>query len=82
MPKGPKIETKKPIVCYWLSCGTWERYYEDENAIGICPYKIEKEGLENVIIHEIAHLEHPEANKMDHEKKEKYIEDIVEKNKK
>lgn len=77
MPKGPSIETKKPITCYWLSCGTWGTYYENENAIGICPWKIEEEGLRNVIVHEIAHLQHPEAETMPHDKKEEYIEKIV-----
>lgn len=77
MPKGPKIITTKNITCYWLSSGTWGTYYEDENAIGICPWKIEKEGLANVIIHEIVHLEHPEAENMTHKKKEEYIEEIV-----
>lgn len=77
MPKGPKIQTTSDITCYWLSCGTWGTYYENENAIGICPWKIEKEGLKEVIVHEIVHLEHPEAEEMDHEKKEEYIEKII-----
>lgn len=77
MPKGPKIKTATNTTCYWLSCGTWGTYYEDENAIGICPWKIEKKGLKEVIIHEIAHLEHPEVEGMDHKKKEEYIEKII-----
>ena len=72
--KLPKIETDKDIICYWRDHGTWGMYHPEDNSISICPYKIEKAGgLEKVIKHEITHLQHPEANKMPHKEKEKYI---------
>lgn len=81
--KGPQIDTDKDIACYWLSSGTWGMYYEGEDAIGICPWKLNlcEDTLEELIIHEITHLEHPEAEEMDHEDKERYIENIVDQKK-
>ena len=71
----PVIECTPDIVCYWRYFGTWGGYCLEDKYITICPYQIERAGgLELVIRHEIAHILHPEAEKMAHEKKEKYIE--------
>jgi len=75
--KLPKIETKKDIICYWRDHGTWGMYHPEDNSISICPYRIDEAGgLEEVIRHEIAHLNHPEANDLNHTDKEHYINNI------
>ncbi|MFH1899563.1 MAG: hypothetical protein ABIJ82_03820 [Patescibacteria group bacterium] len=75
--KKPSVAVKESITCYWLSSGPWGAYHPDKNAVSICPWMIKDApgGLEGVIKHEIAHLNHLEADTMDsHEEKEKYIE--------
>ena len=74
----PEIETDPDIVCYWRSFGTWGMYHPDDKSISVCPYRIEEVpgGLEGVIRHELEHLKHPEADKMEHEKKEDYINNL------
>ena len=73
--KLPRIECEPDIICYWRDFGTWGMYHSEDNSISICPYEIDKAGgLEEVIKHEIAHLKHPEADNMPHEKKEEYVE--------
>ena len=78
--KLPIIETKKDIKCWFCSYGVWGQYHDDFNAISICPWQIDRVGgLEDTIKHELTHLEHPEADTMSHEEKEKYIESIDDK---
>ncbi len=71
----PKIECSPDVVCYWRSFGTWGMYHPEDYSISICPYHIEQApgGLEEIIKHEIEHLQHPEADFMSHEEKENYI---------
>ena len=72
----PKIESDPDVICYWRSYGTWGMYHPDDNSISICPFEIDRAGgLENVIRHELKHLQHPEADELPHEAKEKVIND-------
>lgn len=72
--KLPVIECTPDVVCYWRYFGVWGEYHPNNNSISICPIEIEKAGgLEEVIRHELVHLQHPEANEMPHEEKEDYI---------
>jgi len=79
--KKPKADYfSQDIVCYWVSSGTWGSYHPEENAISICPWKIKEspdKNIEGVISHEITHLLHPEADVMNHEDKERYIEEVT-----
>lgn len=74
-PVGIEIKTHEPIICYWVSSGTWGSYQEP-NIIYICPWHIENAGgLERVIRHELLHLKHhSETKDMDHDAKESFIE--------
>lgn len=74
--KLPTVETSQDIICYWRYFGTWGMYHPEDKSISICPINIEKApgGLAGVIRHEILHLHHPEADKMLHGEKEKYID--------
>jgi len=76
--KKPNIETEESIVCYWVSSGTWGAYHPDDMSISICPWKLEQcpDDLEELIKHEILHLEHPEMDTLEHEKKERLIENL------
>jgi len=68
----PKINLKKDITCYIVSCGTWGAYQEPDK-IFICPYGIKD--VEDVINHEIRHLEYAnETRHMTHEDREKYVD--------
>ncbi len=71
----PNIKTD--YTCYWVSSGSWGDC-DVENKILYCmPYAIEKsypKTLEKLIEHEVTHGEFPEAEKMEHWEKEKYIE--------
>jgi len=72
-PRGPAIEVDFDVTCYWISSGTWGSY-RPPNKIFICPYKIPN--LKKVIRHEISHLKHNDTVlklKMNHEDKERYI---------
>ncbi len=81
--KLPKIECKRDITCYWRDFGTWGMYHPEDNSISICPYEIERAGgLEQVILHEIVHLEHPELDKLPHNQKEDKINGLGNKPKK
>lgn len=86
----PKVDFEDlNIICYWVSCGVWGRYSHDHQAIYICPWEMAcvNETVESLIIHEVAHLKHPEAEdfptyqeKEEYiEEKEKYIGDLVNK---
>lgn len=80
--KKPKIKNSGEIICYFVSCGTWGAYHPDENAISICPYKINKSpdgNILDVIHHELLHLKHPEADELEHNEKEMYINSISKK---
>ncbi len=63
------------VDCYIRYFGPWGMYHPEDNCISICPIDIHRApgGLIGTIEHEIAHLRHPEANSMEHEKKEDYI---------
>lgn len=74
--KFPEIEGT--VDCYIRYFGPWGMYHPEDNTISICPIKIEKApgGLVGVVKHELLHLQHPEANQMETEEKEKYIESL------
>ncbi|MCX6783464.1 MAG: hypothetical protein NT141_00065 [candidate division WWE3 bacterium] len=69
----PQVEGN--ITCYIRTFGPQGMYHPEDNCISICPIDIDKApgGFVGTIKHEITHLSHPEANSMDHEKKEDYI---------
>lgn len=79
--KKPRVESKDNIACYWVSSGTWGAYNTKDMSVNICPWKMKQcpDSLEDLIAHEILHLEHPEANDLPHNEKEKYIENLAEK---
>jgi hypothetical protein len=72
----PIIDCVPDVTCYWRYFGSWGMYHPEDNSISICPYQIQKApgGLVGVIRHELTHLQHPEANNMSFEDKERYIE--------
>ncbi len=72
------FQTEKNITCFWIHAGTWGAYTPPDK-IFICPWQIERAGgLEQVIRHEITHLEHEaEVKNMSHEEKEDYIESKI-----
>lgn len=73
----PVIDCHPDVICYWRYFGTWGMYDREDNSISICPYKIERAGgLVKVIKHELLHLQHPEADNMEHDEKEVYIENL------
>ncbi len=74
----PEMECAGDVVCWWRSHGPWGMYHREDNSISICPFDIEKTqgGLKGTILHELAHLEHPEADSMSHDKKEDYIDNL------
>ena len=76
--KLPQIECTPDVICYWRDFGVWGMYHPEDNSISVCPFEIEKApgGLEGVILHELQHLRHPEANDLPHEEKENYIDGI------
>jgi hypothetical protein len=74
--RRPKIvfSTDIPVVCYFVSNGTWGAY-EHPDRIIIMPFDLPEDmTLEELIGHEIAHLKHPEADSLEHAEKEKYID--------
>lgn len=72
-PIGPEIGTEFPVVCYWISSGTWGSY-TPPNKIFICPRGLKN--IEKVIRHELAHIKYnDEVQKMTYEDKERYIND-------
>ncbi len=78
--KKPKIEVDQDVTCYWVSSGTWGSYHPDTYEIRICPWKINRSPDKNalgVIRHELMHLQHPEADGLKHEEKEKFIENLT-----
>lgn len=68
-------EVEGDVTCYIRYFGPWGMYHPNDNCISICPIDIERApgGFVGTVKHEITHLLHPEANLMDHEKKEDYI---------
>ena len=74
--KLPVIECEPDTECWFRAYGVWGQYHPSDNCISICPFEIERAGgLESVIRHELTHIQHPEADNMPHEEKEKYIEE-------
>lgn len=74
-----EFESDIPVTCYFVSNGTWGSY-ESPNKIVIMPFDLpEYMSLHELIEHEITHLKHPEADDMDHEEKERYIENKIKK---
>lgn len=78
----PEIEGD--VECYIRTFGPWGMYHPEDNCISICPIDINRApgGLVGTIEHEITHLKHPEANALEHEKKEEYINNLQETSKK
>ena len=69
-----KYQCEKNINCYFVSGGVWGSYFPSTNKIHICPRKAAHEFLEDIIKHEIAHLEYDkDVQGMSHQEKEEYI---------
>lgn len=74
-----KFESDIPVTCYFVSNGSWGSY-ESPDKIIIMPFDLpDYMSLHELIEHEIEHLKHPEADEMDHEDKEQYIENKTKK---
>ena len=73
----PVIEESKQYTVYFVHAGCWGEYRPDRNEVIICPWKVDEsidKTLEELINHELTHLEHPEADDWAYGEKEDYIE--------